>query len=507
VSARGAARLLPLLLVLAPALGAAARGLSAAAKELPVGDRAAMEMYTRLATEGAQLLGPYSRFHVHHPGPAFFYASAPLYALLGGRSEALALCALLWNAAALAVLLRYAAAAGPAGTGAAVAALLAFTAARGPAWLLSPWNPNLAILPFGAALFAAARVAAGDVRALPVAAVFASLAVQTHVATAPALAAIAVVAAGLWIANRGRAPNAGDRAAMVRAFAIATGALCVLWALPVVEQLTSPEGNLGRLASTLAVRHETRSPGTALSAVAAAFFGLATPSRVLAPAWADVLFVLSCGALVLVGVRRRRHDAFAAALALVCLAGLGAAVLGTRQAAGRLMPYLLRWVFMLTVAAAVALAEAFARGAPSRAAARVSPPLRAAGGLAAVGVAFALGAFTPAERRSRDSNIVRSLRRQLGERSELRSGRFLVEVASGVDRGKAVGLLLALDKRGLDFAIRPFGPFKFGGHWQPTGREAGTLLLTKAEAEERPVARAGRLAVAWRAPASEAAPP
>ena len=34
-----------------------------------------------LSPEGRQLLGPYSRFGFHHPGPAYFYASVPLYVL------------------------------------------------------------------------------------------------------------------------------------------------------------------------------------------------------------------------------------------------------------------------------------------------------------------------------------------------------------------------------------------------------------------------------------------
>ncbi len=503
MNARGPARALPLVLVLAPALGwGAAWWVAGGDMEPPVGDRAVLEMYTRLATEGAQLLGPYSRFHVHHPGPAFFYASAPLYALLGGRTEALPLAALAWNTAALALLLRYAGSAGAAGWPAAACLLLAFTAARGPAWLWSPWNPNLAVLPFGAALFACARVAAGRLEALPAAAVFASLAVQTHLATGPALAAVALVTVVLWIRGSRLAdrPGAGGHPARVRVLGTTVAILSLLWALPVIEQLTAPEGNLGRLLATASRRHEPRPLGEAVSAVSGAFVGfIASSPRRGGSDLPVVVVVLSCGALVLACVRlRRRGEPFAAALGVLCLAGLAAGLEGTRQAAGRLMPYLLRWVFMLTVGAGVAVSSAFAGGLPARLTARVRPWMRAVAWTLAVGLAAALGSSAAAEGVPRASAIVQSLRDQLDARRGLLSGRFLVEVAGDVDREVAVGLLLALDKRGLDFAIDPFGPFRFGGHWRPTGHERGILRLDAARGAAPVVATAEGVVASWR---------
>src|SRR5437016_3928499 len=44
----------------------------------PTADAALIELYTMSATRGEQLLGPYSRFRWHHPGPAMFYALVPL---------------------------------------------------------------------------------------------------------------------------------------------------------------------------------------------------------------------------------------------------------------------------------------------------------------------------------------------------------------------------------------------------------------------------------------------
>jgi hypothetical protein len=55
-------------------LGAALTGRGMETDLPATGDYAALELYTRLAAQGRQLLGPYSRFGFHHPGPAYFYA-------------------------------------------------------------------------------------------------------------------------------------------------------------------------------------------------------------------------------------------------------------------------------------------------------------------------------------------------------------------------------------------------------------------------------------------------
>src|SRR4029077_17792587 len=101
--------LLAPVLVLAPALlllvaVATGRGLET---DLPAtGDYAALELYTRLAAQGRQLLGPYSRFGFHPPGPAYFYASVPLYVLTGERFAGILLTAALINVLSIALMLR-----------------------------------------------------------------------------------------------------------------------------------------------------------------------------------------------------------------------------------------------------------------------------------------------------------------------------------------------------------------------------------------------------------------
>src|SRR5512146_1496770 len=99
-------RLLAALLVLGPALMLAAAPFEPESPDLPLtGDYAVLELYTRLAAHGQQLLGPYSRFHFQHPGPAYFYACVPLYRLTGDAFRGITLTALLINVVSVGLLL------------------------------------------------------------------------------------------------------------------------------------------------------------------------------------------------------------------------------------------------------------------------------------------------------------------------------------------------------------------------------------------------------------------
>jgi hypothetical protein len=57
------------------------------------------------------------------------------------------------------------------------------------------------------------------------------------------------------------------------------------------------------------------------------------------------------------------------------------------------------------------------------------------------------------------------------------SRRPLVEVSPHTDRDLVLGVLLALDKAGTRFAVRPFGPFRLRGRWAPDGTEDARLVL------------------------------
>src|SRR5689334_7708759 len=73
-----------------------------AAPNFPVSDLAVGESYTILASQGRLLVGPYSRFSWHHPGPIYFYLLAPFYKALGSRTIGLEVGALAINMCSMA---------------------------------------------------------------------------------------------------------------------------------------------------------------------------------------------------------------------------------------------------------------------------------------------------------------------------------------------------------------------------------------------------------------------
>jgi hypothetical protein len=60
-----------------------------ARQTFPIGDGALIESYTLLATQGKLVVGPYSRYGWHHPGPLYFWMAAPFYALANFKSVGL----------------------------------------------------------------------------------------------------------------------------------------------------------------------------------------------------------------------------------------------------------------------------------------------------------------------------------------------------------------------------------------------------------------------------------
>jgi hypothetical protein len=196
----------------------------------PVSDIAITEIYIRDAAHGRLLVGPYSRFGWHHPGPLLFYLLAPIYVLGGSSTAALhaaaALLSLIVVAAALVTAVYWGA------RDLAYAVLLAVTilAFRLPSILVSPWNPHIVVVPAIAFLAVAAVCAAGSALAFPIVVAFASFLTQTDLALAPFAAAVTIAALAGGVQRR----------ALVVAFAVAI----VLWAPAIAEEGLHTPGNL-----------------------------------------------------------------------------------------------------------------------------------------------------------------------------------------------------------------------------------------------------------------------
>jgi len=483
------------------------------------GDYAKIELYTRLAAEGSQRLGTESRFHIHHLGPSFFYAAAPIYLAMGGTTKGMAVAALVWNLVFIVALLRSASRLAP-GTGPLLTALLlaAFLQARGVGWLLSSWNPHVAMLPFGLSLLAAARLATGEGRALPVLVLAGSVVLQGHMVWAPPLAFAggAALLLALWPSARAwlRIPTrgAGPRAGAIVAAVLVAG---VLWAMPVYDELTGSYRNLHRILTMARDPYDARpwrdSLGPVLRALElgrdgqapGASFEWGARNEGFDPrlsegdgpgvldtvtgeelAWAAALglALLGCG---LLAARRR---AATTALALVTLlAGFGLPVVA-RQSPGRELPwYLLQWGAMVTLVALLVIGTELLERLPLLARLSRGPLGRAL--LVAIPVVLLASAVrvqgaVGAPGRNPRSIAVEQLSAAVKERAAVDVGRrrFLVRVAPHEDQATAVGLILALDKAKLRFSVEPFGSCRFEGRFTPQGNEWAELLVGNLEA-------------------------
>ncbi len=484
------------------------------------GDYAKIELYTRLAAEGSQRLGTESRFHIHHLGPAFFYFAAPIYMLVGGTTKGMAVAALVWNLLFLVALLRGASRLAP-GVGPFVAAVLLFVFlhARGVGWLLSSWNPHLAMLPFGVALVACARLATGEGRALWVLALAGSVVLQGHMVWAPPLvfAGALGLLLCLWPAARRALGIPTREAGLGRGSILATVAVaCVLWALPVYDELTGEYKNFRRILTMGTEEYEPRSWAESLGpclralelrrdgqAPGASFewgarnvgvdprLGMGgtpgditetfTPREAL---WAAALATALLACVVL----GRRRGATTAALALGALLAGAALPVVARQSPGRELPwYLLQWGAMVTLVALLAIGtELLERVAPLGRLARGRAGRVLLATLSVLLLASAVRAQRSAGPPARNPRAiaVERLTQAIKERAALDVGRrrFLLRVAPHEDQATAVGLILALDKARVPFSVEPFGSCRIEGRFTPRGNEWAELLVGNLEA-------------------------
>lgn len=259
---------------------------------LPTTDWALIELRVRDIGGSFPLLGAPSAARFHHPGPLAYLALAPVYRLAGSTPWALGLSTAVVSAAAIA---------GTAWTawrrGRLVLVLLTLAVL---VWLLGslptaftrdPWNPWMAILPCFWLVLLVWSVLEDDLVALPLVAFVGSFVLQAHIGylflVGAAFATVAGTAAIRTVrATRGgpapgpatgidrevdesrREPSGRTRLAWVVA---AVAVLAVVWAPPIIEQLTTSPGNLtlGRQAFASSSQGPRLSTGATLDVLAA----------------------------------------------------------------------------------------------------------------------------------------------------------------------------------------------------------------------------------------------
>ncbi len=147
--------------------------------------------------------------------------------------------------------------------------------------LTSAWNPHIIVFAMMALIVAAADTIAGAASTLPVVAALASLVGQTHVALLPSALAIGAgvgvgAIAGSWRRKRAAAE-------ISRSLLATVAVLVVLWALPLVEQLTGHPGNISQLWTFFVSEpHRGQRFATAFSAWSDMLTGLVRPDFAVA---------------------------------------------------------------------------------------------------------------------------------------------------------------------------------------------------------------------------------
>ena len=295
----------------------------------PVSDEAVIELSTLNALQGHQLLGPYSRYGWHHPGPALYYLLAPFYGLSGERSVGLAAGALAINLAALALIVWVLFNRGSPSLAVAFAAVAALYLGRLDGLLVSSWNAHVAVLPALGIIVTSAAVAAGSIGMMPLCVFLASFAVQTHIAVFPL---VAVAGLGVLVGL------AQSRRPVGRVLNLAAWTALVLWLFPIAEQVAPTGGNITAMWQFATGRSAGAAPTIAFEAWAdmmTAVFrpGLAVPPGLLLPhdgaGWVGVAAVIEL--CLLLGAAwwahergRRFHVWLALELFAVAVAALGA---------------------------------------------------------------------------------------------------------------------------------------------------------------------------------------
>jgi len=405
-----------LVLLVAPMLAAGIDLLTSLSSDYSViSDQATMELHVREAGRHLLEVGPFSRYGWSHPGPAIYYLALPLYHLMGERSQSFAVLAVLVNALSLggvALLVRRRLGFGAMVWTVLVLALYART--LGPHFIRDAWNPYLPVLPFLLAVVLMWTALLGEAWALPCAALLISFAVQSHVGYVPPSLAVLLTVGGLAVIGavaraRGRRGaqvgavvaegSAGGRQRHARsrwtvASLVAALLAGAMWLPPIVQQLTHSPGNLtlvwryfGTTRPDYTVTDGFRQVSNAVAELPAFVTGT-DPAHVFPyppalPTWAGVLAAVLLAVALCVAAVLRRWAVLA--LGVLALAVGATGVVSVSRVTGPLFDYLFKWVsvagiLLWVVVGVVVLDVVGALAASRQAASRAAASLRAATG-------------------------------------------------------------------------------------------------------------------------------
>jgi hypothetical protein len=468
-----------------------------------VSDGAILEIYTLQALKGALLAGPYSRFGWHHPGPLFFYIEALWYWLSGLHTMGMQAGAVAINVAALAMLAWVLAQVETPVLAAAVAATTSVFIVRTGDLVASPWNPHVVVLPMLAFVAAAAAFAAAGGRALLFGLIaIGSLLVQTHVAMAPIVGAIAAIAASARLSTAGER----RRLSQPRLWAAPAVFAVMLWLPVLVEEIAHRPGNVTKLLLFFTGHGERAVPlarakaawAGALTAALRADFAPATgvSFRVPVPAstWTTVAAADMLGLAVAIWQFRRSGRTIAAWLAAMALAASLVGLLATARIAGEIVDHQVFWLSALGLLnVGIVVAVLFERVLAGRSGVERAhaPALHASGGgwriLSAAAAIVLVGAGVAAGA----AGMHRALLRARGPEDhaiDVVAAEFVRQTTdAGIHRPLvridqsiwpiAAGALLEIAKSRRPFAVDDAWVPMYGEAFAATGREDGLVTI------------------------------
>jgi hypothetical protein len=484
---------------------------------LPGGDVALIDLRVRDTwfggLQGVPLVGVYSRFGWNHPGPAMFWAIAPLSLVAGGASWATIVGAALVQGVAITLAASLAWRRGGFGFLLAVLAIegLMYTS-NGAEALVSPWNPYVAVafLPLFILLVWSASL--GATGSLIGSVIVGSFLVQTHVGYA-----VLVVVAFVWLGATALADRSRHSASArwsARGVAIACGAGALMWLPPLIDQATHDPGNLTKLWKYFVAGGAHGHPVGLLRAA-----GILAAEFTVPPPWlgggepvnrfvgeaatVSTLWLMIPAALLVLGYLAARRSGRCDRIRLVVLVGLlnGAGVVTISRVTGGADVFLFYWRTPLALFVLLAVGSAVA-GWVNTAEHRTAWRL---GGVALVGCVVATSVSVSWDVATGapvldTEPVIRQLVSQLDAEGFPRDP-TLVRFADNGYRGVGIGVFDELDRRGVPVRVDTKEGYRLGSFRTITpDRARAVWYVVEAQQSDTMATRSGARVLARSTP-------
>ncbi len=460
---------------------------------LPTADHALIELQVRDVGHHEVLNGLYSREDWSHPGPMFFYLAAPVYRLFGSTPVAINLVALIVNGVAVAGMAFVARRLG--GRGPMLATLVAsalLMRTLGAEFVRDPWNVYVTVLPFGLMIFLTWAMLCRETWALPAGVVVTTYLAQTHVGFVLLATPLLLVGTIGLVVSAIRAGPGPDRPRLLRPGLLAVGLLALLWA-PVVydARVNWREDNLGNL---LRYFREAKAGVHSL----ADGWGVVAGQFALPPEWATNSLgqaftgedkhmythplPLLLAVLVLAAVVLWRAAPAGRRLVVTLVVALSLGILAVARTIGPAFYYRLRWVWIPPAVAFVVVGWAawilVDRRWPERGARRMTAAAVVA--LVALATVNAVTAVTTQTTAEADGDVVTRLLPPLLDDLAGRHGTVVIADAFGTGSWYSRGIVLELERRGMDVEVPPVEIEPYSPHRVYRGGPlAGVYVVTR----------------------------